>query len=311
MQTPQPLVSVIIPAYNAERTLEATLLSVLGQTIGEIEVIVVDDGSTDGTSERARSVGDPRLRVLRQPNAGHARARNTGIADAHGTYVAVVDADDLWLPKKLERQLAVFRGHPGVRALHGAALHVDDSLRPLFIGRCPNGKNNLFDVLCFRGLPGFMCTLIAERTLLEEVGCFDPDLIILQDWDLAIRLARRDALYSTAEPMVLYRVHSTNQSKQIDLHIEPGERILANLFADPTLPSNITARRDYVYARFYAMLCGGAFQLGRFSYAAFWARRAIASDPSVLGYLASLPLRRLEKRLSRRRAAILAQAPRA
>ena len=307
MQTPQPLVSVVIPAYNAERTLNATLASVLGQTVTEIEVLVVDDGSTDGTAVVAHSFGDPRLRVLHQANAGHASARNAGIAAARGAYIAVVDADDLWLPEKLERQLAVLRRHPGLRALHGSAVHVDDSLRPLFIGRCPNGKNELFDVLCFRGLPGFMCTLIAERGLLEEVGCFDPALIILQDWELAIRLARRGELYSTSDPMVLYRVHATNQSKQIDLHIEPGERILADLFADPTLAPDIVARRRYVYARFYAMLCGGAFSLGRRRYAALWARRAIASDPRVIAYLASLPLRRFEKRVSRRRAAALVQ----
>lgn len=299
MHSSEPLVSVVIPAYNAERTIRTTLISVLRQTASDFEVIVVDDGSTDGTSEIAGSLGDPRVRVLHQRNAGHASARNTGIADAHGKYVAVVDADDVWLPQKLERQLAVFHSQPHVRALHASAVHVDDALRPLFIGRSPDGKNTLLDVLCFRGLPGFMCTLMAERTCLNEVGGFDPSLIILQDWDLAIRLAHRGELHSISEPVALYRVHANNQSKQIDLHIEPGERVLARFFGDPTLPLEITARRRYVYAHFYAMLCGGAFQLHRFAYAAFWARRAIASDPRVIAYLASLPVRRIQKRLSR------------
>jgi hypothetical protein len=108
-----------------------------------------------------------------------------------------------------------------------------------------------------------------------------------------------------SEPLVLYRVHAGNQSKQLELHVEPGERILSKVFADPNLPSDVVARRRYVYARFYAMLCGGAFQLRRGSDAAFWARRAIASDPRVIGYLASLPLRRIQKRLSRRQALAL------
>jgi glycosyltransferase involved in cell wall biosynthesis len=305
-----PLVSVVIPAYNAERTIRATLTSVLDQTMADLEVIVVDDGSTDSTPETAASLRDPRVRVLRQPNAGHASARNTGIAEAAGTYIAAVDADDIWLPTKLDTQLAVFREHPHVTALHGAAVHVDDSLRPIFIGRCPNGKNKLLDILCFRGLPGFMCTLMIERSVMEEIGGFDSSLIILQDWELAIRLARRGQLYSTPEPLVLYRVHAGNQSKRMELHIEPGERILANVFSDPTLPPEVMGLRRYVYAHFYAMLCGGAVGLRRFGYAGFWARRAIACDPRVLGYLSALPLRRIQKRLSRRRAAKVIQISR-
>jgi glycosyltransferase involved in cell wall biosynthesis len=303
MPASPPRVSVVIPAYNAERTILSTLESVRSQTVDDFEVIVVDDGSTDATAEVASSLGDARVRVLRQSNAGHASARNTAIARARGTYVAVLDADDLWLPHKLERQLSVLAGNRGIRALHGGAVHVDDALRPLFVGACPQGRNDLLDVLCFRGLPGFMCTLIVERTLLEAIGGFDPSLIILQDWDLAIRLARQAELYSSPEPLVLYRVHASNQSKQIDLHIEPGERILSGVFADPTLAPAIAARRRYVYAHFYAMLSGGALQLRRLDYAVYWARRAIRCDPRVISHLGALPVRRVQKRLSRRRAA--------
>jgi glycosyltransferase involved in cell wall biosynthesis len=302
---PPPLVSVVIPAYNAERTIRGTLLSILRQTVHDFEVIVVDDGSTDGTSNVAASLRDSRLRVLRQENTGHAGARNAGIDHSSGKYVAVVDADDLWLPRKLETQLGIFRTQPRVRALHSAAVHVDDTLRPLFIGQCPDGKNNLIDVLCFRGLPGFMCTLIAERQLLDEIGRFDDSLIILQDWDLAIRLAREGELYSTSEPLVLYRVHSASQSKSLELHIEPGERILAAFFRSPDLPREIVDSRSYVYAYFYAMLCGGAFQLHRWGDAAAWGRKALTANSRVLPYLVSLPVRRLRKRASRVRASQL------
>ena len=302
MPPKEPLVSVVVPAYNAARTVETTLGSVLQQTMDGLEVIVVDDGSTDATPEIVRSVNDERVRLRRQSNAGHASARNAGIEMSRGKYVAVVDADDVWLPRKLEQQLAVLRANSAVRALHGSAIFVDDSLRPLFVASSPDGKNELLDVLCFRGLAALMVTLIIERALLDQVGGFDPSLIILQDWELAIRLARLGELYSSSEPLVLYRLHQTNQSKQIDLHIEPGERVLARFFADPTLPAEIVARRSYVYAHFYAMLSGGALQIGRPAYATYWARRALASDPRVLAYLVSLPVRRLRKRLSRRRA---------
>ncbi len=300
-----PLVSVVIPAYNAERTIRATLASVLRQTLTDVEVIVIDDGSTDSTSDVARWLGDARVRVVQQENTGHAGARNAGITHATGRYVAIIDADDLWFPRKLETQVAFLRAHPGVRALHCATIHVDDSLRPLFIGRCPDGENSLLDVLCFRGLPGLMSTLIADRELFEEVRRFDQSLIILQDWDLAIKLARRRQLWSIPEPLAVIRVHSASQSKNLELHIEPGERILAGLFQDADLPREIVDSRSYVYAYFYAMLCGGAFQLHRWAEAAAWGRKALASDTRVLPYLVSLPTRRLRKRASRVRASRL------
>src|SRR5437763_14739279 len=105
MPPKEPLVSVVVPAYNAARTVETTLGSVLQQTMDGLEVIVVDDGSTDATPEIVRSVNDERVRLRRQSNAGHASARNAGIEMSRGKYVAVVDADDVWLPRKLEQQL--------------------------------------------------------------------------------------------------------------------------------------------------------------------------------------------------------------
>ena len=150
--------------------------------------------------------------------------------------MAVVDADDVWLPHKLERQLAVFAANPAIHALHGSAVFVDDLLRPLFVAPSPDGKNELLDVLCFRGLAAMMVTLIIDRALLARLGGFDPSLVILQDWELGIRLARLGELYSTSEPLVLYRLHASNQSKQIDLHIEPGSGCSADYLPTPRYP---------------------------------------------------------------------------
>ena len=97
MSQSEPLVSVVVPAYNAARTIETTLHSVLQQTMDDIELIVVDDGSTDATPEVVRSMDDGRLRLVQQPNTGHAGARNAGIEVARGRYIAVVDADNVWL----------------------------------------------------------------------------------------------------------------------------------------------------------------------------------------------------------------------
>jgi glycosyltransferase involved in cell wall biosynthesis len=121
-----PLITVIIGAYNAERYLAEAIESVLAQTYRNLELIVVDDGSTDRTGEIAESYGDP-VRCLRQANGGMAASRNRAIPEARGNYLAFLDADDRFPPNKLEQQLAVFEADPGLDIVYG---HVTEFLSP-------------------------------------------------------------------------------------------------------------------------------------------------------------------------------------
>ena len=291
-------VSVVIPAYNASRTLAQTLRSICAQTYEQLDVIVVDDGSTDGTAAVAASFGDPRVRVITQANAGHAAARNTGIAAATSRYVAFLDADNLWLPDKLERQISWLRRRPTSRALQSGTYFVRDDLAVLYAEPCISSSDPLLDSLTFRNLPDVMSTLVAERGLLQEIGGFDESLRILQDWDLAIRLARHGQLNSLADPLSAYRLHSRNQSRDVALHIAPGLRILERIFSDPDLPPHIRCHRRLIYARFYTMLCGGELQYRHWAGAARWASKAVSTHPTTLGYMLSMPARSRRRRRS-------------
>jgi glycosyltransferase involved in cell wall biosynthesis len=125
---PAPIVTVVVPAYNAEATLAETLESALAQTCRDLEVVVVNDGSSDQTTAIAKAYAarDPRLRLIEQPNGGVARARNTGIAAARGAYIAPLDADDLWRPDKLDRQLKAFQsGGPDAGLAYSWSLLID------------------------------------------------------------------------------------------------------------------------------------------------------------------------------------------
>jgi glycosyltransferase involved in cell wall biosynthesis len=113
----RPVVSVVIPAFNAARYLGEALDSVFGQTLTDLELVVVDDGSTDETPQVVQGYGS-RVRYVRQPNAGVASARNRGVAESSGRYVAFLDADDVWLPGKLERQLEALAARPSARVCH-------------------------------------------------------------------------------------------------------------------------------------------------------------------------------------------------
>jgi glycosyltransferase involved in cell wall biosynthesis len=294
-----PLVSVVIPAYNSARTVGATITSVLAQTMTDVEVLVVDDGSTDGTGEAARGIHDSRVRVLQQENGGVAAARNAGIHAASGEYVGLLDADDLWLPHKLERQLAVLRERPDVHAVHSGTAWVDDDLRILRVRCCQPSSDVLLDTLMFRNMPHNMGTMLVERAMFTEMGMFDTSLTILEEWDMHIKCARHCNIYGIAEPLALYRVHPGNRSRNLDIHVEPGFKVLRRLFLDPDLPDPIRAREQEIYARFYTMLAGGAFKVHRWRDCGRWATRAAVTHPRTLGYMAALPLRRAQRRASR------------
>lgn len=293
------LASVVIPAYNAERTICATVKSVLGQTYRPIEVIVVDDGSQDHTSDAvARFTGS--VQLLRGPNSGAAAARNRGIDNAHGEFVAFLDADDLWESDKLARQIAFLNGHPEIGAVQSGARFVDDEMRTLEVQRCVVGGDALADALRFRNLPAFPSALVIRHTCLKDLGGFDTSLVILEDWDMAIRAARHCRLASLAEPLVLYRVHGGNRSRNIDIHITPGLSVLRRLYRQRDLPSSIARDRREIYATFYRMLAGGYFRARRPGAFARWALRALVTDPAQILYMLALPARFVRRKRSAR-----------
>ncbi len=295
-----PLVSVVIPAYNAAQTLKATVQSVFEQTVQDFEIIIVDDGSKDDTVAVARSIEDSRVKVVAQANGGAAAARNAGIKSAKGKYVAMLDADDLWMPHKLERQLAVFDSEKDVNAVQSGVYYVNDNLEVISVRPCFESKDVLLETLLFQNLPGLMSTLIVERAVFDKIGYLNTRLVILEDWELAIRLSRFCTFKSVEEPLALYRQFPGNRSKNLSIHIKPGYLILEKLFQDPLLPPRIKRREKLIYSTFYTMLCGGAFNIGRYGESLKWGAKAITAHPLTLGYIASLPLRKLRRKSSRR-----------
>lgn len=295
-----PRVSVVMPAYNSARTVEQAIGSVLEQTMGDLELIVVDDGSTDATAATVAGFEDARVRLVSRENGGTSAARNTGITEARGDWVAFLDADDLWLLNKLELQLTRMAAVPNCLASQGSAYLVDDQLNRLALRRCVPVKNPLLTFLRFENLPNAGSSWIVKRDLLERIGGFDTTLPRIEDWDFSIRLARFGNPLCIDEPLALYRYHDGNRSHDIRAHVEAGELILGRLFADPTLPAEIQSHKREVYARFYNMLCGGMFRVGDWRGCLYWGMRAAVTDPRVLGYMLLTPMRRLARRLELR-----------
>jgi len=297
-----PRVSVVIPAYNASRTLRATVASALAQTMNDIEVLIVDDGSSDDTLAVARSLESDKVSAMTQRNAGAAAARNTGIRAATGEYVAFLDADDLWLPHKLQRQLEHLERHPQSDAVQCGSYFVDDSLRLLYVKHCTDTGNALMESLQFQNLPAFLSALIVKRTKLLAFGGFDTRLEILEEWDMALKASRHCAMRSVPDPLVLYRVHPGNRHRNVDIHIKPGHIILESLFAEPDLPDDIRRLQGRIYGVFYRTLAGGYHNAGKRREFFRWMARSIRRDPAQIFYMLAMPLRRLRRKLSRVRA---------
>jgi glycosyltransferase involved in cell wall biosynthesis len=191
---PQPLVSVVIPSYNAARTIGRAVQSVLQQDYGRFEVIVADDGSTDSTEKVVRQVGDPRITFQpAEKNGGAAAARNRGIRSASGAYVAFLDADDLWLKSKLSFQVRMMETSPKASMATCDCLFYDGSGKPrgrFYERRAPAAGENAWRVLLAYNFVQ-TSTVLARRVDLEELGGFSESLPTGEDQDLWIRLASR------------------------------------------------------------------------------------------------------------------------
>jgi glycosyltransferase involved in cell wall biosynthesis len=213
------LVSVVIPAHNAAATIGETLLSVRSQTHRMLEILVIDDGSTDGTADvvRTHTALDSRIRLVRQKNGGVAAARNRGIEEAAAGLVAFVDADDLWAPEKIEKQIAALRKEgPSVGLVYTGFALIDAASR-ITGGQCPTEAGDVLERLCLFYFLGNCSSILVTKAAAVEVGGFDPSLRArraqgCEDYQFCLRVAERHRFAVVPEHLTGYRQTSANMS---------------------------------------------------------------------------------------------------
>lgn len=206
-------VSVVIPAYNRQAYIADTIESVLAQTVPDVELIVVDDGSTDDTLAIVSRYGDA-VRCIRQQNLGAAAARNRGAREATGQFIAFLDSDDQWNPNFLSTMLVAATRHPQAAALYAFAQMIDANGKLLLqkTHHVVYDPDDLYAVLLRANflLPS---TMLFRRAALIEVGLFDVSLRRLQDWDLWLRMLRADMMFVGVQRcLVRYRSHPQSLS---------------------------------------------------------------------------------------------------
>ena len=223
-----PRVSVIVPCFNSSATLAETLESVLAQSFGSWEAIVVNDGSTDTSADVIAQYchRDPRITSVAQGNLGPGGARNTGLAVARGEFVVFLDADDLLLPTMLERMVARIARDASIAVAHCGWIFSDPDARDLSWVVRASAEGALFDHLAHGNL--FPChSLMLRRSLFAVTGDFDASLWHADDWDLWIRVARTGARFgSVPPPLVVYRMRPTSRSRSPRTLFEVGAQVV-------------------------------------------------------------------------------------
>ena len=216
------VVSVIIPTFNRRRFISETVDSVLAQTYREIEVVVVDDGSTDGTGEllKSRYSNEPRFRYIWQPNAERAVARNAGIRESRGDYIAFLDSDDRWLPTKLEKQMGLLSSHPEMVMALTWHECIDEHGERLGPKRDPSLEDVMDDGFCWRLVYGNRIgspTPVISRRVLAESGlfCEDRRLICVEDWEMWTRVSCFGRVGLVPEILAQHRLHPGNTEKPV------------------------------------------------------------------------------------------------
>lgn len=224
--TALPNISVVIPCYNAIRYISATIQSAQAQDWPGLEILVVDDGSSDGSAALVQSMF-PDVRLIQQANQGVAAARNNGIAHAQGEWIAFLDADDIWLPGKLQAQWAMIQASPGTRMAY-TAWQVWTSSEPVpppaYLAKLNAEADN---TARWAGASGWVysqllmdcavwtSTVLAHKSVFSEVGVFDPTLRIGEDYDLWLRASRITQILRVPRPLALYRMHPASITKSV------------------------------------------------------------------------------------------------
>ena len=260
-----PLVSVIIPAYNRAPLLKEAVRSVLAQSFRDIEIIIADDGSTDGTPSMLRELEEkslsapegPPLRLLRQDHRGMAgQVRNFAVQAASGRYLAFLDSDDLWLPEKLSRQLPFFGKPPGLRLVHTRELWLRQGRVISQKGQRHRRFGDVFGDALEKCILG-PSTVVLERSLFDEIGGFREDLEVAEDYELGLRITALHEIGYVDEPLTVKRAGEWPQlSKKYD-HIEDFRiKALQPLIDQDRLPFSrrmparrVLSRKCGVYAR--------------------------------------------------------------
>jgi glycosyltransferase involved in cell wall biosynthesis len=289
-----PLVSVIIPAYNAEVFIARTLESVISQTYKNLQILVVDDGSQDKTAEIVESFvqKDSRVILLRQPNAGVALARNLAIAESSGEFIAPIDADDIWYPQKIEKQVECFLGsEEKVGLVYSWSVWIDEEdlilgkYEPNYYFNYFNVEGNAYPALLYMNIVGNGSVPLIRRTCFEKIGGYNHKLKQqnaqgCEDWDIYLRIAEFYEYRVVREFLVGYRQVKCSMSKVTKSMAKSFDLVILDARQRrPEFPPEIY---NWAACSFRVFLLSNEINYGNYWNALYWLVQAIKQDYAII-----------------------------
>jgi glycosyltransferase involved in cell wall biosynthesis len=247
-----PTVSIIVPAYNAERTITETIESLLKQTFSDFELIIINDGSTDKTVEVVEAISDPRIKVFSYENGGLPVARNRGMARATGEFLTFIDADDLWTPDKIESQVEALRSNPEAGVAYSWTAFINEKSEYLYAWEPLHYQGNVYRDLLYRNFISSGSNIMVRREYAAAAGEFDPTLKSVEDWDYYIRLAALCPFVVVPKYQILYRRTSQSMTTKVDV-MEKYNLIVINRAFDAA-PEDLKFLRNQTLANTYRFL---------------------------------------------------------
>lgn len=227
--TEHPRITVLMPVYNGERYLAEAVRSILGQTFGDFEFLIIDDGSTDGSLAILRDFaeGEPRIRIISRPNTGIVGALNEGLALARGELIARMDADDIAVPWRFDRQLAYLDANPGCVLVGSRVTIIDPAGRPLTVmGDALTHDEIVGGFLTNRGQLIYHPAVMFRKGVVVEIGAYRDLFDEAEDLDLFLRLAEVGRVVNLEEPLLRYREHMAKAGKARAVRLDESTRLI-------------------------------------------------------------------------------------
>ena len=278
------LISVIIPVYNSEKTIQETLKSVLNQTFSDFEVIVINDGSQDSTLDIISSIQDSRIKVFSYPNAGISASRNRGISQASGEFIAFLDHDDLWTPDKLESQLRALQENPQAAVAYSWTDLIDEASQFIKPYSHLSVTGNVHEKLLVSNFLKTASNPLIRKEALIQLGGFDQSICGPEDWDLFLRLAAHYHFVAVPRPQVLYRMITGSASTNVFRQEVESLKVIERAFNQAPESLQHLKKRTivnlYKYLTFQSLELPSGRQSGIAAIRCLW--QAVRIQPSLL-----------------------------
>ena len=276
-----PRISIIMPVHNQNRYIADAIQSVIHQTYIEWELIIVDDGSTDSTADIIAQFDDPRIRYIYQTNQGASEARNTGIRASSGQYLAFLDADDLYHPKKLQAQIDHLELDHDIGLSYVAHIDIDQDSNPLNLFR---SSPKIFLKSLVLGFPFGTNDILLRRCYIKKIGYFKESLVINEDRELYIRLALAGCQFAGLPQFLSYRrLYADRAFSDLPAKMDDMLRALGTAYNDPRCPSDVLAIKYLAYRNIYLAWAYQAAVQNETNLARTYFRKAIGFESTIIG----------------------------